>query len=92
MPWIIERDGSSLRIQIACPMDDWDRLFDEVQRRLREEQGVLAIEMPDHLPGASRIDADILVVLRRVLTHTSGIPVVPSPRIGGHQNPEGGSR
>jgi len=77
MPWIVERNGTSLRVQIACPVDDWDRLFDEVERRLREEEGVLAIEMPEHLPGASRIDADILVVLRRVLGHTSGVPVRP---------------
>ena len=77
MPWIIERDGSSLRVHIACPVDDWDILFDELERRLREEQGVLVIEMPEKMAGASRTDADLLEVLRRVLRHTSGIPVRP---------------
>lgn len=75
MPWVIERDGSSLRVEIACPVDDWEILFEEIERRLRQEQGVLAIEMPERIPGASRVDADVLVVLRRVLAHTSGIPV-----------------
>jgi len=78
MPWIIERDGSSLRVHIACPVDDWDILFDELERRLREEQGVLVIEMPEKMAGASRTDADLLEVLRRVLRHTSGIPVRPA--------------
>ena len=77
MPWIIERDGSSLRVHIACPVDDWDILFDELERRLREEQGVLVIEMPEKMAGASRTDADLLEVLRRVLRHTSGIPIRP---------------
>ena len=77
MPWNIERDGSSLRVYIACPVDDWDILFEEVDRRLREEEGVLVIEMPERIAGASRTDADMLEVLRRVLAHTSGIPVGP---------------
>ena len=77
MPWIIERDGSSLRVHIACPVDDWDILFEEMERRLREERGVLVIEMPEKMAGASRTDADMLEVLRRVLRHTSGIPVGP---------------
>jgi hypothetical protein len=75
VPWIIERDGSTLNVQIACPVDDWDVLFEEVERRLREDRGILAIELPEKIPGASRIDADVLLVLRRVLAHTSGIPV-----------------
>ncbi len=79
MPWNIERDGSSLRVYIACPVDDWEILFEEMERRLREEQGVLVIEMPDKIAGAPRTDADILEVLRRVLRHTSGIPVRPIP-------------
>jgi hypothetical protein len=75
MPWRIEREGPSLRVEIACPIDDWAALFDQIERRLREEQGVLVIEMPERLPGASRLDADILVVLRRMLDHKPGITV-----------------
>jgi hypothetical protein len=76
MPWIIERDGSTLRLQIACPIDDWEILFEEIERRLGVEQDVTAIELPEKIPGASRIDADVLVVLRRVLAHTSGVSVL----------------
>ena len=75
MPWIIERDGSALRVQIACPIDDWDVLFEEIERRLRQEQDVSAIELPAKIPGATQIDADVLVVLHRVLVHSSGIAV-----------------
>ena len=48
-----------------------------MERRLGEEEGVLVIEMPEKMAGASRTDADMLEVLRRVLRHTSGIPVGP---------------
>jgi hypothetical protein len=59
MPWIIERDGSVVRVKIACPVDDWDVLFAEIERRLRQERDVSAIELPERIPGASRIDADV---------------------------------
>ena len=75
MPWIIERDGASLRVQIACPVDDWGALFEDVERNLRYHDDVSVIEMPEKIAGASRIDADILVVLRRVLDHKPGIAV-----------------
>jgi hypothetical protein len=75
VPWFIERDGSTLKVQIACPVNDWDVLFEDIERRLREDRGILSIEVPEKIPGASRIDADVLLVLRRVLAHTSGIPV-----------------
>jgi hypothetical protein len=78
MPWIIERDGSVVRVKIACPVDDWDVLFEEIERRLRQERDVSAIELPERIPGASQIDADVLVVLHRVLAYTSGILVRPA--------------
>jgi len=77
MPWGIERKGSSLQIWISCPVDDWDLLFEEVQRSLEEEEGLTVIEMPTRIAGASQVDADVLELLRRVLAYTSGIPVGP---------------
>jgi hypothetical protein len=71
----MERDGSSLRVHIACPVDDCGVLFDQFEVRVGEEQGVVVIEMPERLPGASPLDADILVVLRRMLDHKPGITV-----------------
>jgi hypothetical protein len=75
MPWGIERKGTSLQIWISCPVDDWDVLFDEVQRSLENEDGLTAIELPTRIAGASLVDAEALGLLRRVLAHTSGIPV-----------------
>jgi hypothetical protein len=75
MPWIIEREGSMLRVQIACPVDDWSALFEDLERRLKQDGGLAEVEVPGKLHGASRLDADILVVLRRTLEHRSGISV-----------------
>lgn len=75
VPWGIEREGSSLQIWISCPMEDWEVLLEEVHRRLEDEEGLTLIDMPTKIPGASRVDADILELLRRVLAYTSGIPV-----------------
>jgi hypothetical protein len=75
MPWRIEREGASLRVRIACPIDDWGLLFEQIERRLKEEPDVHLIDLPDRLPGASILDADILVVLRRMLDHKPGITV-----------------
>jgi hypothetical protein len=80
MPWGIDRQGSSLQIWIACPVDDWDALFDEVQRRLDREEGLTAIEMPTRIAGASLVDGEALGLLRRVLALTSGIPLAPPDR------------
>jgi hypothetical protein len=75
MPWIIERDGSSLRVHVACPIDDWDVLLEEAQRRLEIEEGLTVIVMPTKIAGASQVDAEVLQLLRRVLGHTSGLPL-----------------
>jgi hypothetical protein len=77
MPWGIERKGSSLQIWISCPVDDWDALFEDVQRSLEDEDGLAVIEMPTRLAGASHVDAEALDLLRRILAYTSGIPVGP---------------
>jgi hypothetical protein len=75
MPWWIERQGSSLQVAISRPVNDWEVLFEEVQRRLEDEEGISVIEMPRRIAGASRVDAEVLDLLRRVVAHTSGIPV-----------------
>jgi len=75
MPWSVQRDGDALRVRIACPVDDWPALVDDIEQRLKKEEGVLVIEMPDRLPGASPVEADLLVVLRKVLDHKPGVNV-----------------
>ena len=64
-----------MRVRIACPVDDWPGLVDDIEQRLKKEEGVLVIELPDRLPGASPVEADLLVVLRKVLDHKPGVNV-----------------
>jgi hypothetical protein len=78
VPWAIERDGSSLLIHISCPVDDWEVLLEEAQRRLETEEGLTVIDMPTKIPGASRVDAEVLQQLRRVLGYDSGLPLRPA--------------
>ena len=75
MPWSVQRDGDALRVRIACPVDDWPALVDDIEQRLKMEEGILVIEMPDRLPGASPVEADLLVVLRKVIEHKPGVNV-----------------
>jgi len=75
MPWRVHREGTSLYVTIACPVDDWAALVDDIERRLKKEDGIVLIEMPERLPGASSVDADLLVVLRKVLDRKPGINV-----------------
>ena len=68
---------------VAGPVDDWPALVDDIERRLKKEDGIVLIEMPERLPGASPVEADLLVVLRKVLDHKPGINVrSPGPRDG----------
>ena len=75
VPWMIEREGSSLQVRISCPVDDWEILFEELQRRLEDEDGLIVIDMPPRIPGASLVDAEALQLLRRVVGYSSGLPV-----------------
>ena len=75
MPWRIEREGASLRIWVACPMNDWDLLFDEALRQVEHEKDLGYIEMPTRISGATRIDAEALELMRTVLAHISGLEV-----------------
>ena len=89
MPWRVHREGTSLHVTIACPVDDWPALVDDIERRLKKEDGIVLIEMPERLPGASSVDADLLVVLRKVLDHKPGINVrSPGPPDGRHSDAE----
>jgi hypothetical protein len=78
VPWGIERGGSSLQIWISCPVDDWEALLEEAQRRLETEEGLTVIDMPTKIPGSSRVDGEVLQLLRRVLGYASGLPLRPA--------------
>jgi hypothetical protein len=75
MPWGIERDGASLRIWVACPVNDWDVLFEEALRELEHRKGLGSIEIPRRLPGATPFDAEALELMRTVLADFSGLEV-----------------
>jgi hypothetical protein len=89
MPWRVHREGTSLHVTIACPVDDWPALVDDIERRLKKEDGIVLIEMPERLPGASPVEADLLVVLRKVLDRKPGINVrSPGPPDGRRSDAE----
>jgi hypothetical protein len=75
MPWRIDREGASLRISVACPVDDWDVLFEEALRQLEHESDLGYIELPWRIPGAGPIDAEALELMRTVLAAFSGLEV-----------------
>lgn len=75
MPWVIQREGMTLRVQIDPPMvDEWDDLMDEIRVRLVPKP--LAVYLPSRIEGATPTDADMLKVLWKTLTDI-GIPVLP---------------
>jgi hypothetical protein len=39
------------------------------------EDGIVVIDMPERLPGASTVESDLLVVLRKALDRKPGINV-----------------
>ena len=75
MPWRIDRDGASLRISVACPVDDWDVLFEEALRQLEHEGDLEYIKMPRRIPGAGPVDAEALELMRKVLADFSDLEV-----------------
>jgi hypothetical protein len=75
MPWRIDREGASLRISVACPVDDWDVLFEEALRQLEHENDLGYIELPSRIPGAGPVDAEALELMRTVLAAFSGLEV-----------------
>ena len=66
-----------MRISVACPMDDWDVLFEEALRRLDHGSDLGYIELPSRIPGAGPVDAEALKLMRRVLAAFSGLEVRP---------------
>ena len=75
MPWRIDREGASLRISVACPVNDWDALFEEALRQLQQGNDLRHIEMPTKLAGATPVDAEALQLMRTVLATFSGLEV-----------------
>jgi hypothetical protein len=74
MPWTVERAGTVVHVRIQLPVDDWEDLYDAIKREMAQETSEITI--PVELPGARRIDASMLEMLRRVLADT-GIALAP---------------
>jgi hypothetical protein len=75
MPWAIERAGTSVRVRIELPLDDWEDLYDAIREEVAHQE-TSQIMIPVEFPKARRIDANMLEMLRRVLDDT-GIPLMP---------------
>ena len=74
MSWTVERVGTTVRVRIELPVDDWEDLYEAIRIEMIEKTSEIVI--PVELPRARRIDANMLEMLRRVLADT-GIPLIP---------------
>lgn len=88
MPWRVHRERTSLHVTIAFlwtigPPSSMHRAWS------KRKDGIVLIEMPERPPEASPVEADLLVVLRKVLDHKPGINVrSPGPPDGRHPDAE----
>ena len=73
MPWRIERDGSTLRVQIACPIDDWEILFEEIDDPAVVDVTALSDEPgpPEIVGGQSSLAYTVLVVTVGVVANSN---------------------
>jgi len=74
MPWRVHRERTWLHVTIAFlwtigPPSSMHRAWS------KRKDGIVLIEMPERPPEASPVEADLLVVLRKVLDHKPGINV-----------------
>jgi hypothetical protein len=73
VPWGIQHDGSTLRVQIQAPMDgNGKRLMDELQ--VSRKPMPKAVYLPARLPEGSRTDADMLKIIWQSLSDL-GVPI-----------------
>lgn len=77
MPWSIERDSSTLHVQITSPMTgEWEELLDGVRANL--EPVPYAIYLPSRIEESSQLDSEMLTELWQTL-QTLGIMILPPP-------------
>ena len=75
MPWGIEREGSTLRVNILAPMDgEWEALMNELQRQLGSKPA--AVYIPSHVVGGTHQDGDMLKTVWGTL-RDAGIVILP---------------
>jgi hypothetical protein len=76
MPWSVNREDSTVTVEMSLPIDDWDRLLDAVQGRL--QPAPKAIFLPATLAHATPLDLDLLNKLWATL-RSQGMPLRPLP-------------
>jgi hypothetical protein len=74
MPWFVRRSDSSVNVELSLPIDDWDKLLDEIEEHL--EPAPKAVFLPATLPNATPLDLDLLNKLWATL-RSQGMPVHP---------------
>jgi hypothetical protein len=65
MAWSFERIGSTLKLRIELPVDDWEALLDGVHQEMGGD--VSSVAIPRVLAGSSSSEADLLELLSRAL-------------------------
>jgi len=89
MPWRVHRERTSLHVTIAFLWTIGPPSSMTSGVVSKREDGIVLIEMPERPPEASPVEADLLVVLRKVLDHKPGINVRgPGPPDGRHSDAE----
>jgi len=73
MPWSVEREGKSLRVEISEPIHGWETLIRRVDANMTPAPDV--VYLPRTLPQATREDNQILRMLWAAL-HVRGLSVV----------------
>ena len=75
MPWKLIATEPRCEYSVACPVDDWDMLFEEALRQLEHESDLGYVRMPRRIPGAGPVDAEALELMRKVLADFSGLEI-----------------
>jgi hypothetical protein len=74
MPWSVTRDDSAVTVEMSLPIEDWDRLLQEIEGSL--EPAPQAVFLPATLAHATPLDLDLLNKLWATL-RLQGMPVQP---------------
>jgi len=74
MPWSVRRSDSAVNVELSLPIEDWDKLLDEIEENL--EPAPRAVFLPATLPDATPLDLDLLHKLWATL-RSQGMPVQP---------------
>jgi len=78
MPWFVRRSDSAVNVELSLPIEDWDKLLDEIEGNL--EPAPRAVFLPATLPNATPLDLDLCrdgFLVRNLWRMESNLDVIP---------------